>query len=127
MSVPRGTELGRVRGLGSAREGAHHWWMQRLTAVSNLLLFTWFLVSLLTLPSLDHFNTIEWIESPFVAVPLILLSLSVFWHLRLGMQVMIEDYTSGGARIVSLLLVNAFAIAGAALSIFSVLTIAFGA
>ena len=127
MSVPRGTELGRVRGLGSAREGAHHWWMQRLTAVSNLLLFTWFLVSLLTLPSLDHFNTIEWIESPFVAVPLILLSLSVFWHLRLGMQVMIEDYTSGGARIVSLLLINAFAIAGAALSIFSVLTIAFGA
>ncbi|MBZ6378628.1 succinate dehydrogenase, hydrophobic membrane anchor protein [Pacificimonas aurantium] len=123
----RGTALGQVRGLGSAKEGAHHWWVQRLTAVSNLLLFAWFLTSIFTLPTLDHFTMIEWLRNPFVAVPMVLLSLSVFYHLRLGMQVMIEDYTQGGTRIALLLLTTAFAFGGAALSIFSVLTIAFGA
>ena len=59
MSIRRGTALGQVRGLGSAKEGAHHWWVQRLTAVSNLLLFAWFLTSIFTLPTLDHFTMIE--------------------------------------------------------------------
>lgn len=127
MSVKRGTAIGRVRGLGSANEGAHHWWMQRLTAIGNLLLFTWFLASLLSLPKVDHFTMIEWLSQPFVAVPMILLTLSVFWHIRLGLQVVIEDYTDGGARVTLLLLSTAFAIGGAALSIFSILSIAFGA
>ncbi|EMD84598.1 succinate dehydrogenase, hydrophobic membrane anchor protein [Pacificimonas flava] len=127
MFVKRGTPLGQVRGLGSAKEGAHHWWMQRLTAVGNLLLFTWFLASILTLPVLDHFTMIEWLRQPFVAVPMVLLTLNVFWHLRLGMQVMIEDYAAGGTRVTLLLLSTAFAIICAALSVFSILTIAFGA
>ncbi|MEO0500308.1 MAG: succinate dehydrogenase, hydrophobic membrane anchor protein [Pseudomonadota bacterium] len=127
MAVPRGTAIGRVRGLGSAKEGAHHWWVQRLSAVSNLLLLTWFVVSLVSLPKIDHFTMLEWLRQPWVAVPMVLLSISVFYHLRLGLQVVIEDYIDGGARIAALLMASAFAIVGGALSIFSILTIAFGA
>ncbi|MGB7405084.1 MAG: succinate dehydrogenase, hydrophobic membrane anchor protein [Pacificimonas sp.] len=127
MAVTRGTALGRVRGLGSAGEGAHHWWVHRLTAVGNLLLMTWFVASLVTLPNLDHFTMLEWIGQPLVAVPLILLCISVFWHIRLGLQVVIEDYTGGGTRITLLLLSSAFALVAGALSIFSILTIAFAA
>ncbi|MBV7256553.1 succinate dehydrogenase, hydrophobic membrane anchor protein [Pacificimonas sp. WHA3] len=127
MAVERGTALGRVRGLGSAKGGAHHWWVQRLTAVSNLLLLTWFVASLVSLPTLDYFTMSEWLSQPLVAVPMALLILSVFYHLRLGLQVVVEDYVDGGARIALLLFISAFAITGAALSLFSLFTIAFGA
>ena len=86
------TPLARVRGLGSAREGGHHWWIERLTSVSTLLLFIWLLVSLLRLPAVDYRTVNEWLESPLAAVPMLLLILSTFWHLKLGMQVVIEDY-----------------------------------
>ena len=124
MHVTRGTALGRVRGLGSAKEGVNHWWLQRLTAIGNLLLLTWFVVSLVSLPRLDHLTMTEWLSHPLVAVPLALLTISVFWHLRLGLQVLIEDYADGGTRVLLLLLSTAFAIAGGALSLFSILSIA---
>ena len=124
MRVTRGTALGRVRGLGSAKEGVNHWWLQRLTAVGNLLLLTWFVVSLVSLPRLDHLTMTEWLSQPLVAVPLALLTISVFWHLRLGLQVLIEDYAEGGTRILLLLLATGFAISGGALSLFSILSIA---
>lgn len=123
----RGTSLGRVRGLGSAKSGTHHWWIQRVTAASNLVLMIWFVVSLARLPVLDHQAVVLWLKSPLAAVPLLLLVLSVFWHLRLGLQVAIEDYVhEEGAKIASLLLINAYAIGAATLCVFSILKIAFG-
>ncbi|MDB5737894.1 MAG: succinate dehydrogenase hydrophobic rane anchor protein [Sphingomonas bacterium] len=122
-----GTNIGRVRGLGSAHEGARHWWQQRVTAAGNLLLLVWFVVSLLRLPMIDHAAVVLWIKSPLVAVPLLLLVLSVFWHLRLGLQVFIEDYVhEEGSKIACILLLNAYALGAAALSAFSILKIAFG-
>ncbi|KQX26151.1 MULTISPECIES: succinate dehydrogenase, hydrophobic membrane anchor protein [unclassified Sphingomonas] len=122
-----GTGIGRVRGLGSARHGAMHWWRQRVTAAGNLLLVTWFVVSLFRLPNLGHDVVLQWIGSPIVAVPLILLTISVFYHLRLGLQVVFEDYVHEEAgKVFCLLLLNLYAIAGAALAIFSILKIAFG-
>ena len=122
-----GTPLGRVRGLGSAREGAHHWWMQRVTAAGNLLLVLWFVASLLRLPVVDHQAVVLWLKSPLVAVPLALLVLSVCWHMRLGLQVFIEDYVhDGGSKVAALLLLNAYVLAVGALSLFSILKIAFG-
>lgn len=122
-----GTGIGRVRGLGSAKHGAAHWWRQRVTAVGNLLLVTWFVVSLFRLPAHDHAAVIKWIGSPLVAVPLILLTISVFWHLRLGLQVFMEDYVhEEGSKVAALLAMNFYAIGGAALAIFSILKIAFG-
>jgi succinate dehydrogenase / fumarate reductase, membrane anchor subunit len=121
-----GTGIGRVRGLGSAKSGSHHWWLQRVTAAGNLLLVTWFFVSLLRLPSFDHKTVVQWIQSPLVAVPLILMIANVFWHFRLGLQVVLEDYEHGASKIAGLILINFYAVGGAALAIFSVLKILFG-
>ena len=121
------TPIGRVRGLGSAKSGAHHWWLERLTSVSTLLLFIWFLVSLLRLPNLGHEVVVEWLRSPLAAVPMLLLIVSTFWHLKLGMQVVIEDYVhEEGNKFFVIILLNFFTIAGAALAFFAVLKIAFG-
>ncbi|SDD75565.1 succinate dehydrogenase subunit D [Sphingomonas sp. YR710] len=122
-----GTGIGRVRGLGSAKHGGQHWWRQRVTAAGNALLVTWFIVSLFRLPMLDHASVVKWIGSPLVAVPLVLLVISVFWHLRLGLQILMEDYVhEEGGKVALILLLNFYAIGGAALSIFAILKIAFG-
>ena len=67
-----GTSIGRVRGLGSAKEGAHHWWRQRVTAGSNLFLTLWFVFSLLRLPGYDYASVHDWLRNSWVAVPMIL-------------------------------------------------------
>jgi succinate dehydrogenase / fumarate reductase membrane anchor subunit len=121
------TPIARVRGLGSARSGAHHWWLERLTSVSTLLLFIWLIASLLRLPALDQGSVVAWLASPLAAVPMLLLIVSTFWHLKLGLQVVVEDYVhEEGLRLFSIVLLNFFTIAGAALAIFALLKIAFG-
>lgn len=123
-----GTGLKRVRGLGSAKSGVHHWWLQRVTAVGNLLLLAWFIISLILLPDLRHASVVAWIANPLVAVPLTMLIAISFWHARLGMQVLIEDYVPAEGTKFMLLLMSSFFLLGAgALAIFSVLSIAFGA
>jgi succinate dehydrogenase / fumarate reductase membrane anchor subunit len=122
------TPIARVRGLGSARSGAHHWWLERLSSVATFLLFIWLIVSLLRLPSLDHESVVAWLSEPLVAVPMLLLIVTTFWHLKMGLQVIIEDYVhEGGTKLFSILLLNFFVIGGAALAIFAVLKIAFAA
>lgn len=120
-----GTSIGRVRGLGSAHEGTHHWVHQRLTAGSNLALMTWLIVSLVRLPDLGYETVQAWLSAPIAAVPMILLVISVFYHFRLGLQVVIEDYQHDETRIVLLTLLNFFAIGGGVFAIFSILKIAF--
>ncbi|ETI63950.1 succinate dehydrogenase [Sphingobium sp. C100] len=121
-----GTGIGRVRGLGSAKQGAHHWLAQRYTAVGNLLLVLWLLFSLLSLPGLDYESVVNWIANPFVAVPMMLMLVSIFYHLRLGMQTMLEDYVHDkGLSFFSVLLLNFYAIGGAAAGIFAIAKIAF--
>jgi succinate dehydrogenase / fumarate reductase membrane anchor subunit len=120
-----GTELGRVRGLGSAKEGAHHWWHQRLTAGSNLFLMLWFMIAVARLDAYD-FDTVRlWVSSAWVAVPLVLLIGSICYHFRLGLQVVIEDYKQGSERVILMILLNFFTAAVAAAAIFSILRIAF--
>ncbi|MEP2988554.1 MAG: succinate dehydrogenase, hydrophobic membrane anchor protein [Parasphingorhabdus sp.] len=121
-----GTNIGRVRGLGSAQEGAHHWIVQRVTAIANMLLVLWLIFSLLRLPNYEHELMVEWLASPLVAVPMMLMLVSIFWHLRLGLQVLIEDYIPDhGMKFAMITLLNFFAVGGAALGIFSVAKIAF--
>jgi succinate dehydrogenase / fumarate reductase membrane anchor subunit len=122
-----GTDLGRVRGLGSAKSGVHHWWLQRVTAVSNLVLVLWFIFSLVRLPSLDYSSVTLWLRQPVAAVPMLLLIATVFWHLRLGVQVLLEDYVHGSTRVVGMLALNFYTVAGAAAAVFAVLKIALGA
>ncbi|HEX8256838.1 MAG TPA: succinate dehydrogenase, hydrophobic membrane anchor protein [Allosphingosinicella sp.] len=119
--------IARVRGLGSARAGAHHWWLERLTSVATFILLVWLLVALLRLPDLGHDAIVEWLASPLVAVPMLLLIVATFWHLKLGLQVVIEDYVhEEGMKLFSITLLNFFTIALGATAFFSVLKIAFG-
>ena len=121
-----GTGIGRVRGLGSARHGAHHWLAQRYTAVGNLALVLWLLISLIALPGLDYQSVHNWIAQPLVAVPLMLMLVSIFYHLRLGMQIMLEDYVRDkGLSLFCILLLNFYAIGGASAGIFAIAKIAF--
>ena len=121
-----GTGIGRVRGLGSAKTGAHHWLVQRYTAIGNLLLVIWLIVSLMQLPGLDYGSVVAWLGNPLCAVPMMLMIVSIFWHLRLGLQVCLEDYVHDeGLKFFSMLLLNFYALGGAAAGIFAIAKIAF--
>jgi len=122
------TPIGRVRGLGSAREGTHHWLLQRFTAVGNLIGMTFLIASLLLLPDLSYATLRDWIASPLPATAMLLLVVSVFWHARLGLQVMVEDYVhSDGNRFAAILALNVAALAGAAFGVFMIVRLALGA
>jgi succinate dehydrogenase / fumarate reductase, membrane anchor subunit len=119
-----GSDIKRVRGLGSAKHGAGHWWQQRMTAFVNIILMLWLVVSLVRLPNLDYGTVRGWMASPFVAVPLALIVINTFWHFKMGLQVVIEDYQHGESRIVALGLLNIFTFGAGALALFAILKIA---
>lgn len=122
-----GTSIGRVRGLGSAHSGAHHWLLQRFTAIGNLVLMVWFIVSVLLLPDLNYTTAREWIAAPVPATAMALLIISTFWHARLGLQVMLEDYVhDDGSKFAVIALLNLAIFAGAAFSLFCVVRLALG-
>lgn len=123
-----GTSIGRVRGLGSAKSGSHHWLIQRFTAIGNLLLVLWLAVSIILLPDMRYGTVAEWLARPVPAVAMILLIVSTFWHARLGMQVMAEDYVhEDGSKFACLVALNFAAFAGAAFGVFCVVRLALGA
>ena len=122
-----GTSIGRVRGLGSAHEGPHHWWHQKITAGSNILLMSWLMIALARRPSYDFASMRDWMSSSWVAIPMLLLVVSVFYHFRLGLQVVIEDYQREERKIVAMIALNLFTAAVAGTAIFAILKIAFGA
>ncbi len=122
------TPIARVRGLGSAKAGAHHWWLERVTSVALVVLFIWLIASVLRLPDLSFGTVREWLADPLAAVPMLLLVAVTFWHGKMGMQVIIEDYVhEAGLKAFSITLLNFFTIAGAGLALFAILKIAFGA
>jgi succinate dehydrogenase / fumarate reductase, membrane anchor subunit len=119
--------LGKVRGLGAAGNGVHHWWVQRLTALALLPLAAWLLVSLVTLPSLDFVTLVAWIAGTWTASLLTLFVLIASWHSRLGIQVILEDYVHDqGLKTVTLVLSGFVHVLLAALGVFAILRIAFG-
>lgn len=122
-----GTSIGRVRGLGSAHSGSHHWLLQRFTAVGNLILMTWLLGSFILLPDMSYDTVSAWISRPVPATAMALLIVSVFWHARLGLQVVIEDYVHEPAnKFAALIALNLAAFGGAAFGLFCVVRLALG-
>jgi succinate dehydrogenase / fumarate reductase, membrane anchor subunit len=118
--------LGRVRGLGSAKEGTHHWWQQRVTAVALVPLSFWLIYSLLGLSDAGYVEFASWLQNPVNATLMVLTVAMLFHHANLGLQVVLEDYVHGhGTRIVAIMLVKFTCAALAALSIVSVLVVAF--
>ncbi|MEA1619433.1 succinate dehydrogenase, hydrophobic membrane anchor protein [Erythrobacter sp. T5W1-R] len=122
-----GTSIGRVRGLGSAHHGAHHWLVQRTTAIGNVVLMAWLLISFVMLGDFGYDSVAKWLTQPVAAVPMILLVISLFWHARLGLQVVTEDYVHDtGTKFAVLSALNLATIGGGAFAIFSVAALAFG-
>ena len=122
------TPLGKARGLGSGHAGVHHWTVQRLTAISNVPLVFWFIASaVLALSGATYADTVEWLRSPVTATLMVLLVISVFYHARLGLQVIIEDYVhQPGAKIASLAAVTLVIFAMATACIVAVLVVSLG-
>jgi succinate dehydrogenase / fumarate reductase membrane anchor subunit len=122
------TPLAKVRGLGSAREGTDHFWKQRLTAVSNLILVCILIWLLANLAGADYATVKRTLARPQNAIALLMLVLSGTIHMRLGMQTIIEDYVhSEGRKVLALMLNSFFAILVGLTSAFAVLKLSFGA
>jgi succinate dehydrogenase / fumarate reductase, membrane anchor subunit len=117
--------LGRAVGLGSAKEGVEHWWLQRITAVALVPLGLWFVIAIIRLVGADVESVRDWVGSPLPAILLVLLLIATFYHAALGLQVVVEDYvhtelTKLGLLIVVRLACFGFAVAG----IFAVVSMA---
>jgi succinate dehydrogenase membrane anchor subunit len=120
--------LGSVVGLGSAKEGVHHWWVQRLTSIALVPLTIWFTVSILSLPSLDHVTVISWMAQSWNALLLIVFVLVATYHSQLGVRVVVEDYVHEAGMKTLTLVVLMFAHALLAVAgLFAILKVAFGA
>ena len=122
------TPLGKVRGLGSAHHGGHHWLEERFSSVALVLLSLWLIFSLIMLPVLDRQTIGEWLGSAWGAVPMALLVITAFKHGLDGLKVIVDDYVhEDGSRIGIHFILTMAAIAGAAVSLFALAKIAFGA
>ncbi len=102
------TPLGKVMGLGSAKGGTGHWWMQRVTAIALIGLGLWFMISLVVIGDLGYHSTIAWLARPLNAVLLSSFVLTMLYHSKLGVQIVIEDYVGSPAWKVAGLLLSVF-------------------
>ena len=119
--------LNRVLGLGSAKQGAEHWWGQRMTAIALIPLGLWLAASLAALPDYSHAALTAWVGMPLTTILLVITVLVVTYHSHLGVQVVVEDYVQGALKIITLVLsLFAHAFVGVA-GVYAVLRIGFGA
>ena len=121
------TPLSRARGLGSAKQGVHHWWAQRITAVALIPLVVWFAISLIMLSGADYGVVRAWIGSPVVMVLLTLTIVIGLHHGQLGMQEVVEDYVHGeGPKLTLIVLLRFIAVFFGLAAIVAILRIGFG-
>lgn len=122
------TPVGKVRGIGSAREGGEHWKRDKVVSAALVLLSVWLLASLLMLPAMDRATLVEWLRVPSGAVPMALFVILTFQHAVEGMKVVVDDYVHEEANNFALnTFIKFVGIAGAALALFALGRIAFGA
>ena len=113
--MTKGTDLGEVRGLGSAHHGAGHWVLMQATSAGALITCAYLVISFLLLPDLTYPTVTGWLKGLGPSFALALLIAAVFWHSRLGLQVLVEDYVDHpGRRFATMLVINLTAFAGAA-------------
>lgn len=121
------TPVGRARGLGAAKDGVHHWWVQRVSAVALIPLSLWFVASVVGLVGADHAAVSAWLANPIVAVLTVLLIAAALYHAQLGMQVVYEDYVHAHwLKVTADVATKLAALALGVATIFAVLKIALG-
>lgn len=121
------TPLGRVRGLGSARDGTAHWWYQRVTAVVLVPLSVWLMMTIVSLTSLSHSVITAWLSYPVNAVLLIIFLIALFHHAQSGVQVVIEDYIhTEWQKLGCIILVKFLALFAGLVSILAILKVFLG-
>jgi|SRR5688572_15095607 succinate dehydrogenase / fumarate reductase membrane anchor subunit len=121
------SQIARVRGLGSAKEGVQHWWVQRLTALALVPLSIWFVAGVVALTGASHAEAAAWVGYPLNATLMILTLGLTFHHAQLGLQVVIEDYVHAeGAKLALLILVKLLALALAVAGALAVLRLMIG-
>ena len=120
------SNIAKARGLGSAKEGVHHWWGQRLSALALIPLGLWLVISLVCHAGADRAAIVQWLGSPFTLGALALTVMAVFYHAVLGLQVVIEDYIHGkGAKFALVILIQFAGFGFAAAAIVALLVVAF--
>ena len=120
------TPLSRARGLGSAKEGVEHWWIQRVTAAALIPLALWFVASLIALAGSDYDAVIVWLRAPLVTIFMALLLIALLHHMALGLQVVAEDYIhSDRVKIPMVVAIRLACFALAVAGIYATLRIAF--
>lgn len=118
--------LGRARGLGAARAGSHHWWAQRLTSLALVPLSLWFICAMIRMEGASRADVADWMSGPVPVVLSIALVVATFYHLQLGLQVIIEDYVHSNAlRLGSVLVMKAVTILLALACLVAVLRLGF--
>ena len=119
--------LGRAIGLGSAKEGVEHWWAQRVTAIALVPLSIWFVISVIGFVGADLETVQDWVSRPLPAILLVLLLIASFYHMSLGLQVVIEDYVHTElVKLGLVIIVRLFCFAVAVAGIFAMLSMALG-
>ncbi|RIA56801.1 succinate dehydrogenase, hydrophobic membrane anchor protein [Dichotomicrobium thermohalophilum] len=122
------TPLARARGLGSAHDGTSHFWWQRLTGAANLIALIFFVYTVFSLAGASHAEVQAYFDAPLAGALMLLLIVSVSYHMYLGMQTIIEDYVhSSGSRVVALALNALFSVFIALASVLAVLKLSLGA
>ena len=117
--------LYRAIGLGSAKTGAHHWWVQRVTAVALVPLLVWFVAALVAHAGGDHQTVTQWLGRPAVAVTMAVLLVALFWHMQLGLRVIAEDYVhSDRVKFLALVAVDLACVVLLAIGVFASLYLA---
>ena len=118
--------IARARGLGSAKGGVEHWWAERLTGVALVPLTIWFAVAIIAVAGGDHGSVIEWLGAPLPSICMVLLLIALFYHMALGLQVVVEDYVHSGAKMALLVAIRLGCFALATAGIVATLRIALG-
>ncbi len=120
------TPVARARSFGSAKHGAEHWWMQRVSAVALVPLTLWFVASIIAHTGSDYATFIVWLRTPLISILMVLLLIALFYHTALGLQVVIEDYVHSGVKFAALVAVRLGCFALATTGIAAALRIGFG-
>jgi len=119
------TPIAKVRGLGSAGNGTHHWWMQKLTALALIPLTIWFVASIVQMTGADYRTVMTWMASPVSATLMLIFMITGLYHLKLGLQVVVEDYIHREGLKMALQITILFGcILLAVVSVFSILKVA---